>query len=606
MPKVHVLPDYLANQIAAGEVIERPASVVKELIENSIDADAKNIIVIVENAGIDKISVTDDGTGLEKDDLLTCLKRHATSKISATEDLFNILSLGFRGEALPSIASISRFKITSRTKDDDSAWAVETEGAKDFNLKPASHKIGTTIQVSDLFFNTPARRKFLKSARAEQSAIQDMVTKTAIANPMISFKLIADGKEKINFFGSQSETLEDYLPRLGQLLGKDFVKNSVAVEGSLDNMQIFGFTTLPTFNLGLGTKQFMFVNGRPVKDRLMLAALKQAYHDRMARNRYPICVLFIDVPPKSIDVNVHPAKAEIRFKNNRDVFSLIHNSVKKVLDSHSRDTTQKATDDAVAYFKPEASGQLGGFGVSNYSTGGVKEVRSANIAMGKSSFEFQQKIELPPEARTAEQEKILSSVENNAEYPLGAAVAQVHNTYIVAQTADGMILLDQHAAHERIVYEKMKSQILGSQAETQNLLIPEIIELNEFDMGVILERNEDLAKFGLDIEQFGETAIAVRSTPALLGIKSVKPMVLDLVEELKAYGNITSLTTKIEHVLATMACHGSIRAGRTMTVEDMNALLRQVEETDNTAQCNHGRPTYVKLSKTDLEKLFYR
>tara|TARA_Y100001960_G_scaffold234449_1_gene246632 strand:- start:1108 stop:2958 length:1851 start_codon:yes stop_codon:yes gene_type:complete len=616
MNKIRVLPDYLANQIAAGEVIERPASVIKELLENCVDADATQITVIAENGGIDRISITDDGCGIAQEDLLNALKRHATSKITSTEDLFSINSFGFRGEALPSIASISKFTLTSRTEEDENAWAVETAGAKEFDLKPASHQKGTTVEVCDLFFNTPARRKFLKSARSENSAIQDVVIRTAIANPTISFKLILDGVEKVNFSKTTGAELEDYLPRLGQLLGKDFVKSAVAVEGVRDRMQIFGYTTLPTHNLGTNTKQYMFVNGRPVKDRLMLAALKQAYHDRLAKNRHPICVLFVDLPPRHIDVNVHPAKAEIRFKNDREVFSLIYNSVKSILDEHSKETTSAATTEAMSYFKPQTevrpqpeyiANDLWQASAQSAKTEMISETSTGhNFNMTQTAMDFQAPVTPAPSAHVIDEEKQILSKQDFINYPLGAAVAQVHNTFIVSQTTDGLILLDQHAGHERMVYEKLKSQIMTKQVEVQSLLIPEIIELNEFDVELISNASEELARFGLEVEGFGPTAVAVRGTPALMGNMSVKTLILDIVEDLKEFKGVDSLTSKLEHILATMACHGSIRAGRKMTVEDMNALLRQMEQVPNSAQCNHGRPTYVKISMPDIEKLFDR
>lgn len=633
MNKIRILPDYLANQIAAGEVIERPASVIKELLENCIDADAENITIIAENGGIDRISITDDGCGIDKDDLLNALKRHATSKIAETEDLFSINSFGFRGEALPSIASISKFTLTSRTADSENAWSVETAGAREFDLKPASHKVGTTVQVCDLFFNTPARRKFLKSTRSEQSAIQDVVVRTAIANPTISFKLIIDGVEKVNFSKTNGNELEDYLPRLGQLLGKDFVSSAVAVEGIRDRMQIFGYTTLPTHNLGTNTKQYMFVNGRPVKDRLMLAALRQAYHDRLARNRHPICVLFVDLPARHIDVNVHPAKAEIRFKDEREVFSLIYNSVKKILDEHSKETTSAATNEALSYFKPQtevrpqpeyvandlwqATSNVESKATIDNQTSGMQIISESAVGhsfntldmkpeMTQSVIDFQAPLTPAPSAHVIDEDKQILSKQDFINYPLGAAVAQVHNTFIVSQTTDGLILLDQHAGHERMVYEKLKSDILTKQVEVQRLLIPEIIEMGEYDVDLITAAQEELERFGLEVEGFGPTAVAVRGTPALMGKMSTKQLVLDLVEDLREFKGVESLTSKLEHILATMACHGSIRAGRKMTVEDMNALLRQMEQVPNSAQCNHGRPTYVKISMSDIEKLFDR
>ena len=392
-------------------------------------------------------------------------------------------------------------------------------------------------------------------------------------------------------------------------------------------MQIFGYTTLPTHNLGTNTKQYMFVNGRPVKDRLMLAALKQAYHDRLAKNRHPICVLFVDLPPRHIDVNVHPAKAEIRFKNDREVFSLIYNSVKNILDEHSKETTSSATTEALGYFKPQtevrpqpefiandlwqatANSQTNSGSMQTLSEtkpGNQFTIIQPSQSQVQESISFQAPVTPAPSAHVIDEEKQILSKQDYLNYPLGAAVAQVHNTFIVAQTTDGLILVDQHAGHERMVYEKLKSQIMTKQVEIQSLLIPEIVEMSEYDVDQIMQAQTELERFGLEIESFGPTAIAVRGTPALMGKMSTKELVLDLVEDLKGMKGPETLTAKLEYTLATMACHGSIRAGRKMTVEDMNALLRQMEQVPNSAQCNHGRPTYVKISLADMEKLFDR
>lgn len=595
--QIHLLPETLANQIAAGEVVERPSAVVKELLENAIDAGARMVRVSIEEAGLKSIRVQDDGFGIPKDELPLALSRHATSKINSVEDLFAISSLGFRGEALPSIASISRFSFTSRTAEADSAWQIHTHGLDRLQVSPAAHPVGSTVLVEDLFYNTPARRKFLKAARTEQQHVQDVVTALALANPNTTFTLDIDGRTALQFDATPGDMLEDMLPRLKSFLGRDFVDNAIAVNAERDGIVVRGYTSLPTYNLGSNRRQYLFVNNRPVRDRQLLGAVKQAYHDLLARDRHPAAVLFIEMPPHLVDVNVHPTKAEVRFRHSGDVFVLLRGSVRHAIEGSSREVSSTGTVQALAGFSKSMPSS------SHSWTQGMPRPQSFAVAeqATHASLDFQ----APPQART-DMAAATAAVIEQAEYPLGAAVAQIHGTYILAQTKEGMVMVDQHAAHERLVYERFKAQILNQKVESQQLLIPDIVELPRHEVDTVLSRAAELASFGLDVEAFGPAAIAVRATPALMGRMNIPNLIRDLVEDIDDMKKETSLQDHLEGVLSTMACHGSIRAGKVLSVAEMNALLRQMEQTPNSAQCNHGRPTYVKLALPDIEKLFGR
>ena len=600
---IQILPDALANQIAAGEVVERPASVVKELIENALDAGATDITITTEDAGLGRLSLSDNGFGIPKEELPLALSRHATSKISKTEDLFHITSLGFRGEALPSIASVSRFRLTSRAANQTEAWALACVGGKLEEPKPAARPQGTTVEVIDLFFNTPARRKFLKSLRTEQEHINDVVVRLALANPACSFTLNADGREVLHFDGTQGDLLEDYLPRLGSFLGRDFVSNALAINAEREDLHLSGFVSLPTFNVGSPRRQYVFVNGRPVKDKVLISALKQAYHDLLAHNRHPVAVLFLDLPPNVVDVNVHPAKAEVRFRNSGDVFALIRGGVRRALDAASQQVSSTGGSQALHKFMapkmpPPTSVQhtFSRMGSQTYTPSYVAEDNRQNA----------EQFQAPPQARTPEGEEVNEAVTTYAEYPMGAAIAQIHGTYILAQTDDGMIMVDQHAAHERLVYERLKAQVLNKTVERQALLLPEVVELPATDVSLITDHQDELADIGLEVEAFGPQAVSVRATPALLGNMNASQLVRDLVDDLHELGSGQTLMSKLEETLSTMACHGSIRANRKLSIDEMNAILRQMEQTPNSAQCNHGRPTYVELALPDIERLFGR
>lgn len=596
MPNIEVLPDAVASQIAAGEVVERPASVVRELVENALDAGAQNIHVIVEGAGLTRIRVEDDGCGIDKDQIPVALTRHATSKIRQAEDLFEISSFGFRGEALPAIASVTKFTLTSRHGDD--AWIVSADGGTTTPAEPAALGKGTVIEANDLFYNTPARRKFLKSSRTEMDHVQDAVVRLALAHPHVTFKLTADGKEVVRFGSAQGELLEDMLPRLAGFMGRDFVENCVPLEFERDGVNIRGFASLPTCNYGNARKQYLYINGRPVKDRVLLGALKQAYHDRLAHNRHAAAVIFVTMPPNEVDVNVHPAKAEVRFKNSSAIFGMVHAAVRHALDAHSQTASKTGANEALAGFQmPNQALPQAGF-----STASQVAEHHHGFAMPTNTALALQTL---PQARDVGQEAVQSTVQYLT-YPLGAAVAQLHGTYIIAQTKEGMIMVDQHAAHERLVYERFKKQILDGNVQKQGLLIPEVVELIASEVDLVVARAAELDAFGLEVEAFGPTAVAVRATPALLGDLNAKTLLQDIVDDLRDLKTETRLQGQLEEFLSTMACHGSIRANRKLSIDEMNAILRQMEETPNSAQCNHGRPTYVELKIPEIEKLFGR
>lgn len=625
MRKIQILPDTLANQIAAGEVVERPASVVKELLENALDAGATSIDIKIEAAGIGRIVVADNGMGIDKEQLPLALQRHATSKIANVEDLFAIQSFGFRGEALPSIASVSRFSITSCANGADHAWQLHTEGGKNPQISPAARTQGTTVEVKDLFFNTPARRKFMKANRTEQEHVHDVVVRLAIAHPQTTFRLWVDGTESLHFGSAQSDLLHDMLPRLAGYMGRDFVDNAIAVDAVREAVRVYGFTSLPTFNLATPRRQYLYVNGRPVKDKVLLSATKQAYHDLLHHGRHPACVLFVDLPAGDVDVNVHPAKAEVRFKHGNGVFGLILSAVRQALESHSKRASSSTGDAALqAFYAPQTgfAAQTPATGENNFSftqTNNINYAKTTALPAYKmgSGGNFAAKNQVAehsfardmlatsPQMRHFEQETP-ASVAAFAHHPMGAAVAQIHGTFIVAQTQTGMILVDQHAAHERLVYEKFKAQVLTGRVESQALLIPEVVEVGNADAEALAERASEFLAFGLDVEQFGPAAVAVRATPALLGEMNAKALVLDLVEDVRHLKKDSTVQGLLEEFLSTMACHGSIRANRKLSMNEMNALLREMETTPNSGQCNHGRPTYIQLDLRDIEKLFGR
>lgn len=604
---VRRLPDTLINQIAAGEVVDRPYSVVKELVENAIDAGATQIDVHVREGGSSYISIQDNGKGMSPEDLLLAVERHATSKLP-DEDLFNITTLGFRGEALPSIGAVSRMRITTRTKDAEEAWQLNIEGGTKSELTPASLPVGTHIEVRDLFFATPARLKFLKTPTTEMGYIVDVMDRIAMAHPGIGFSVRDDRKTHLQVSSREGAIDEARLARLSEVLGKDFSDNALPVLAERQGYRISGFAGLPTMNRGNAALQYLFVNGRYVKDKLLQGAIRGAYQDFLARDRHPIVVLFLDVAPNMVDTNAHPAKTEVRFREPGLVRGLIVSALKNAINDagHRASTTvsQEAYDRfqsslsspaaPVYQYTPQSS--FGGGYRPQTLPGLARSYTQAALAtveaIGETYASLPQIQDIPEDAL--------------ASYPLGDAKAQVHETYIISQTVEGIIVVDQHAAHERLVYEKMKADLAEHGVLRQALLVPEVVPLGDHAAEELLKRKGELAEFGLIIEEFGGSSVLVREVPVLLGEFNIGKMVQDLSDEIEAFGETLSLKEKIEEVCGTMACHGSIRSGRKLTVPEMNAILRQMESTPHSGQCNHGRPTYVELKLADIEKFFGR
>jgi DNA mismatch repair protein MutL len=595
-PQLRILPTHLVNRIAAGEVIERPASALKELVENALDAGATCIEIALQAGGKRLISVSDNGRGMSREELPLALTRHATSKLP-NDDLVHIRHLGFRGEALPSIGSVSRLSLTSRTSDADHAWEIRVEGGEMQEAIPAARAYGTTIAVQDLFYATPARLKFLKSESAELMAALEMLRRIAMAHPQVHFSLTHDDKPRMNL-PIEAGLMEGRLARLGRIMGKEFVENALPLDVEREGHRMSGYAALPTFNRGTSTLQYLFVNGRPVRDRLLLGAVKGAYQDFLARDRHPVCALFFDVPPEEVDVNVHPAKAEIRFRDNALVRGLIVSGLRHAFSAagHQASTTT-ATHALAAMHAP--SPHAASAPTSTLSYAWQPQARGVSQAHTQSIASFHE-----PDCSLYHAETTAAPPTNA--FPLGAACAQLHATYIVSQTADSLIVVDQHAAHERIVYERMKDAIASEGVKRQALLIPEVVELTEEAALGLLAQSASLQELGLVLDHFGGGAVIVREIPALLGAADVKGLIRNLADDLLEYGEVLSLKEKLEEICGTMACHGSVRAGRALTLDEMNALLRQMEATPHSGQCNHGRPTYVELKRTDLEKLFGR
>lgn len=607
---IRILPSNLVNQIAAGEVIERPASVVKELVENAIDAGASSIEITLLDGGKGMISVTDDGKGMLPEELSLAVERHATSKLP-DDDLFNINFLGFRGEALPSVASVSRLSITSRPRGADSAFKIEVNGGQKSEVKPAAGNFGTRIEVRDLFYATPARLKFLKSNASEVAQCVDIVQKIAIANPCIAFTLYDENKRKIFFDASPKDAPNATMHRIESVMGKDFAQNSLQLDEKRDNIRISGFVSLPTYNKANSLSQYLFVNSRPVRDKLLLGALKGAYQDVLPSNRYPACVLFFEVNPQYVDVNVHPTKAEVRFFDAGAVRGLLVSAVRKLLSTGSSAGADAEANNInlaeyVHFFgepeKPEKHNDNMCMISDNFvQMSGFPKGRGYSAPAAKQ--EYIPQLENEYSVKTEEVE----NVEDAENFPLGLAKAQFHNTYIISQAKDGIVIIDQHAAHERITMEKMKKNLLeNKKIETQILLIPEVVDLSISEKQKILEIAPELSKAGLEVEEFGASAVIVREIPALIKNCDVKKLVTDLAQEAQEWNRGFSLDDKINHICATCACHGSVRAGRSLNFEEMNHLLREMETTERSGQCNHGRPTYIKLSLSEIEKLFAR
>ena len=615
---IRQLSEAVVNRIAAGEVVERPASVVKELVENALDAGAARIDVFTDGGGRRLIRVGDDGEGMTRADLALAVERHATSKL-ADDDLVSIRTLGFRGEALPSIGAVARLSITTRHASEPHAWTIEVDAGVKSDIKPAALGSGTRVEVRDLFFATPARLKFLKLDRTEAEAVREVVRRLAMSRPDVAFTLGGEERSPLSFAATLPGAT-GRLARLGDVLGADFRANAVEIAVEREGISIEGFAALPTLTRANALGQYLFVNGRPVRDKLLLGAVRGAYADYLPRDRHPLLALFVTLDAREVDVNVHPAKAEVRFRNAGLVRALIVHALKTAL---AREGTRAATTGgvaAVAAFRPAASPQRGwdwrrspARGAADPRRafaplrGGFNEPAQAAFDTGgpaadlRTDFGADLGAELAAEALAEAPPR-----EELIDHPLGAARAQVHETYIVAQTRDGLVIVDQHAAHERIVYEKLKAAIEKTGVARQILLIPEIVELDEADVERLAARAEELARFGIVLEAFGPGAVALRETPSLLGEIDGQGLVRDLAEHLSEWDETLPLERRLLQVASSMACHGSVRAGRRLKPEEMNALLREMEATPNSGQCNHGRPTYVELKLTDIERLFGR
>ncbi len=604
LPVIRQLDAAAANRIAAGEVVERPASAVKELVENAIDADARRIEVAYADGGKALIRVTDDGHGIAAEQLPLALSRHATSKIDGS-DLLNIHTFGFRGEALPSMGAVGRLSITSRAAGADMAAVISVNGGDIGTVKPAALAKGTVVELRDLFQATPARLKFLRTDRAEAQAIADVIKRLAMAEPSVGFVLrdVTGGGEGRVVFRADPQTGDLFAAlhgRLARILGQDFVDNALAIDAEREGITLTGYASLPTYSRGAAVAQYLFVNGRPVRDKLLIGALRGAYSDFLSRDRHPVVALFLDVDPTRVDVNVHPAKAEVRFREPGVARGLIVSALRHALAEAGHRASSTVRDAALGAFRPESQPERPIYQMER--TGAAYPQRSFTEPMQQGFGEV-----AAMSARVEEAFGIDTSVTESLQAnPLGAARAQLHENYIIAQTSDGVVIVDQHAAHERLVYEKLKRQMAENGVRAQALLIPEIVELSHGDRDRLLEVADDLIPLGLTIEGFGGSAVCIRETPAILGEVNAAALVNDILDELADLNQTQSIRDKIEAILSRVACHGSIRSGRRMRAEEMNALLREMEATPHSGQCNHGRPTYIELKLDDIEKLFGR
>ncbi|MEQ8290866.1 MAG: DNA mismatch repair endonuclease MutL [Roseovarius sp.] len=607
-PVIRQLDEAAVNRIAAGEVVERPASAVKELVENALDAGARHIDIAYADGGKTLIRVADDGCGMAADDLPLALTRHATSKIDGT-DLLNIHSFGFRGEALPSLGAVGRLTITSRPPGADGCEIAVT-GGRLGPVKPAALNAGTIVTLRDLFHATPARLKFMRSDRAEAQAITDTVKRLAMAEPFTGFTLrdVSGGGEGRVTFRADAETgdlFDAFHGRLTGILGRDFTDNAIRLDAAREGLHMTGFAALPTYSRGSSVTQYLFVNGRPVRDKMLYGALRAAYHDFLSRDRHPAAALFIDCEPVLVDVNVHPAKSEVRFRDPGLARGLIVSGLRHALAEAGHRASSTVAGATLGAMRPEQTTpriyQMDR--PSPAARAAAYQAQAPGFAEMQDSYSA--RVEPTREAVTPETDEQPQEPRPQS-LPLGAARAQVHENYIVAQTDDGMILVDQHAAHERLVYEKLKRQMAENGVRAQALLIPEIVDLSEADAARLLDEAEELATLGLTIEPFGPGAIAVRETPAILGPCNAGAMLRDILDELSDEGQSLTLRARIEAILSRIACHGSIRSGRRMSADEMNALLREMEATPHSGQCNHGRPTYVELKLADIERLFGR
>ena len=610
-PVIRRLPETVVNRIAAGEVVERPASAVKELVENAIDAGARRIEVVIRDGGQTAITVTDDGCGMTPDEIQLALERHATSKLP-DDDLMAVSTLGFRGEALPSMAAVARMTITSRPEGAEQAWAVTVEGGGPAKAQPAAHPQGTRVDVRDLFYATPARLKFLKAARTEQNHVVETLNRLAMAHPEIAFTL-SDGTRDLIKLNAVTPRLGDdasaaRLERLAGIMGRPFADNAMTIDAIREGIRLSGHAGVPTLNRGNAAMQFLFVNGRPVRDRLLLGAVRGAYREFLASDRHPLLALFLEVPPTEVDVNVHPAKTEVRFRDAGVVRGLIVSALKHALAEAGHRASTTVAGAALGAFRPSDNPggalPLGRSGGGGYGGAYAPAARPSGLSDHYAPLPDLDRA--PSAPMTMDPDGGVAAEQSTAEYPLGVARAQVHATYVIAQTADGLVIVDQHAAHERLTQEKIKTAMASGGVNRQMLLIPEVVEMEEPAVDRLLARADELAEMGLVIEGFGPGAVVVRETPALLGDMDIQGVIRDLADDLAEYGETIALAERIGDVCATMACHGSIRAGRRLNADEMNRLLREMEATPHSGQCSHGRPTYVELKLADIEKLFGR
>jgi DNA mismatch repair protein MutL len=611
---VRQLPEQVVNRIAAGEVVERPASVVKELVENAIDAGASRIDVFTDGGGRRRIGITDDGGGMTPRDLSLAVERHATSKLD-DEDLLQIRTLGFRGEALPSIGSVARLAITTRHATEPHAWALNVEGGDKSEIMPAALAHGTRVEVNYLFSATPARLKFLKTDRTEAEAIREVVRRLAMARPEIAFTLAGEERAPVTW-AAALPGVAGRLTRLGDILGAEFRSHAIEVHAEREGVVVAGYAAAPALTKANALGQYLFVNGRPVRDKLLIGVVRAAYADYLPRDRHPMVALFVTLPAREVDVNVHPAKAEVRFRDPQLVRALLITSLQQALAREGQRAATTGGSATIAAFRSPTLPSPAGGGAWGGGRGGWDWRRSparpdgaplaahGNAALGLAEA-AQEAFDVggpSADARVA----TVEPAPDLLDCPLGAARAQVHEAFIVAQTRAGIVIVDQHAAHERIVYERMKAALEASGVARQILLIPEIVELDEADVERVIARTDELARFGLVLEAFGPGAVAVRETPSLLGEIDARALVRDLAEHMAEWDEALPLERRLMHVAATMACHGSVRAGRRLKPEEMNALLREMEAVPNSGQCNHGRPTYVELKLADIERLFGR
>ena len=595
---IRLLPEQLVNQIAAGEVIERPASALKELLENAIDAGATRISIELERGGLSSLIVSDNGRGMSCDELPVAVQRHATSKLP-DDDLFQITHFGFRGEALPSIGAVSSLSLTSRVGDVEHGWRLDIVHGAVGVPRPAACAIGTRIEITDLFGSVPARLKFLKTERTEAGQCIDVVRRLAMCRPDIGFQMSDSGKAVFSL-PAQPLSDEGARQRLSALVGRTFADEAIAIDSRRDEMHLTGLAGLPTMNRQTASHIYLFVNDRPVRDRQLLGAVRAGYQDMLPRGRHPVLVLFLSMPPGDVDVNVHPAKAEVRFSDPQRVRGLFVGSLMNTLSDAGLRATQEGSEHALRRFQSAQMPTI---------TSAPASPDTGDMLQGQQGLSSYMLADAPPAARIAmpsQPETMAQGAPAEASFPLGAARAQLHKTYVIAETGDGIVLVDQHAAHERLVMERMKEGLAEGPLASQTLLLPEVVDIPIDQYEAILGEVDMLNRLGLQLEGFGQGSLLVRGVPALLGEASPSAIVRDIGEELSHLGGSTGLQDRLNAVIASISCHGSVRAGRQLGSDEMNALLRQMEETPAAGQCNHGRPTFITLSLSDLEKLFHR